>query len=105
MDSIAMKRLLVGLTLAAGCAGSEAPTKTEILWDTWGVPHIYATNDVEAFKAFGYAQAAAHGNLVLKLYGEARGRASEYWGRPTSGPIGSSGPWGSPAGRPSGISR
>lgn len=50
-----MKRLLVGLTLAAGCAGSEAPTKTEILWDTWGVPHIYATNDVEAFKAFGYA--------------------------------------------------
>lgn len=75
-----MKRLLVGLTLAAGCAGPEAPTKTEILWDTWGVPHIYATNDVEAFKAFGYAQAAAHGNLVLKLYGEARGRASEYWG-------------------------
>ena len=44
------------------------------------MPHIFASSDVLAFKAFGYAQAAAHGNLVLKLYGEARGRASEYWG-------------------------
>lgn len=75
-----MKRLLGGLILAAGCGGTAVPATTEILWDTWGVPHIYAKNDVEAFKAFGYAQAAAHGNLVLKLYGEARGRAAEYWG-------------------------
>ena len=55
-------------------------TPTEILWDTWGVPHIYAPSDVEVFKALGWAQAKAHGNLLLQLYGIARGRAAEYWG-------------------------
>lgn len=57
--------------------GALAP---EILWDTWGVPHIYAATDAGAFKAFGYAQMQAHGDLILKLYGQARGRAAEYWG-------------------------
>ena len=71
------RRLLLVLTLAA-CGGSTA--KTEILWDTWGVPHIYAPTDAQAFKGIGYAQMTAHGNLVLKLYGQARGRAAEYWG-------------------------
>ncbi len=79
-----MNRLLIGVALVVGCARSEAPPSagapTEILWDTWGVPHIFARSDFEAFKAFGYAQAASHGNLILKLYGEARGRAAEYWG-------------------------
>ena len=32
------------------------------------------------FYAFGWAQMASHGDLLLRLYGEARGRASEYWG-------------------------
>ena len=32
------------------------------------------------FTVFGYAQARAHGNLLLHLYGESRGRAAEYWG-------------------------
>ena len=55
-------------------------TATEILWDTWGVPHVYAPDDAEAFRAFGWAQMHAHGNLVLKLYGVARGRGAEHWG-------------------------
>ncbi|HEX4935323.1 MAG TPA: penicillin acylase family protein [Gemmatimonadaceae bacterium] len=61
---------------------STASSATEILWDTWGVPHIYAASDPEAFRGFGYAQMTSHGNLILKLYGEARGRAAEYWGEP-----------------------
>ena len=77
-----MRKLLFGFLSVAGCARTGVPARTEILWDTWGVPHIFAPNDVQAFKAFGYAQAAGHGNLVLKLYGEARGRAAEYWGEP-----------------------
>jgi acyl-homoserine-lactone acylase len=52
----------------------------EILWDTWGVPHIFAKTDAGAFYAFGKAQMHSHGDLVLRLYGQARGRASEYWG-------------------------
>jgi len=71
----------IGMTLVvAGCSQAKGPAETEILWDSWGVPHIYAATDAEAFKGLGYAQAAAHGNLLLKLYGQARGRAAEYWG-------------------------
>nr|WP_322744386.1 MULTISPECIES: acylase [unclassified Coleofasciculus] len=54
--------------------------RTEILWDTWGVPHIYGQDTESLFKAFGWAQTASHGNLILQLYGQARGRAAEYWG-------------------------
>ncbi|MEO8449139.1 MAG: acylase [Gemmatimonadota bacterium] len=79
-----MRRLVSSLLVLAACAkgGAPAPTQTEILWDTWGVPHIFAKDDPGLFKAFGSAQMASHGNLLLKLYGEARGRAAEYWGDP-----------------------
>ncbi|MGL5035948.1 MAG: penicillin acylase family protein, partial [Microcystaceae cyanobacterium] len=55
-------------------------SKTEILWDNWGVPHIFAKDERSLFESFGWAQAKSHGDLLLKLYGEARGRAAEYWG-------------------------
>ena len=32
------------------------------------------------FYASGWAQARAHGDLLLRLYGTSRGRAAEYWG-------------------------
>ena len=54
--------------------------RTEILWDTWGVPHIYAKNERELFQSFGWAQMQSHGNLILRLYGQARGQAAEFWG-------------------------
>ncbi|UCH97671.1 MAG: penicillin acylase family protein, partial [Candidatus Aminicenantes bacterium] len=59
---------------------SRAADRTEILWDTWGVPHIFGKDIEGVFYAFGWAQMHSHGDLILKLYGEARGRASEYWG-------------------------
>lgn len=76
--------LLSGL-LSAGAACSRkaapaAPVQTEILWDNWGVPHIFARNPNELFYSFGWAQMHSHGNLLLHLYGLARGRAAEYWG-------------------------
>ncbi|MEM8638791.1 MAG: penicillin acylase family protein [Cyanobacteria bacterium P01_G01_bin.54] len=52
----------------------------EILWDTWGVPHLYSTTQPGLFHAFGYAQMQSHGNLLLRLYAQARGQAAEYWG-------------------------
>jgi acyl-homoserine-lactone acylase len=55
--------------------------ETEILWDNYGVPHIYSQSTDDMYKAFGYAQMNNHANLVLKLYGESRGKASEYWGK------------------------
>ncbi|GAB5426434.1 MAG: acylase [Crocinitomicaceae bacterium] len=53
---------------------------TEILWDTWGVPHIYADNNEDLFYAFGYAQMHNHADLILSLYARARGEQAAYWG-------------------------
>jgi len=55
-------------------------TSTEILWDNYGVPHVYAASTQEMYYAFGWAQMHNHANLILRLYGQARGRAAEYWG-------------------------
>lgn len=54
--------------------------RTEILWDDWGVPHIYAANDNDVTYGFGWAQARAHASHILQLYGIARGCAAEHWG-------------------------
>lgn len=80
------RRRLLAAALSLACLGfnpsAAAPTapRGEILWDTYGVPHIYAKDEAGAFYGFGYATVHNHGNLVLRLYGEARGRAAEYWG-------------------------
>lgn len=71
---------LLLLALLASPCPSARPERTVILWDTWGVPHIYANNDANLLRAFGWAQMQSHGNLILQLYGQARGRAAEYWG-------------------------
>lgn len=71
-----MKPALFAVLLA-----SAAPAVAdEVLWDRHGVPHIHATTEAGAFKGFGWAQAASHGNILLKMYGESRARAAEYWG-------------------------
>ena len=68
-------------TLLTGIHSLAAESKkTEILWDTYGVPHIYSQDSKELFHAFGWAQMQSHGNLILRLYGQSRGRAAEYWG-------------------------
>lgn len=80
--------LVLGLFLAscqsapAPAAGTAAPstTGTEILWDRYGVPHIFAPDHGALFKAYGYAQMEAHAELLIRLYAQARGRASEYYG-------------------------
>ena len=54
--------------------------RTEVLWDRFGVPHIFAPDVVSAARAFGWSQARSHGNLLLTLFGRARGRAAEYLG-------------------------
>ena len=53
---------------------------SEILWDTWGVPHIFAQEPASAFYALGWAQTHSRGELLLRLYASARGRAAEFYG-------------------------
>src|SRR3954462_14914384 len=57
-----------------------AQHKAEILWDKYGVPHIFSNTTEDQYYAFGWAQMTNHANLILHVYGESRGRAAEYWG-------------------------
>jgi acyl-homoserine-lactone acylase len=52
----------------------------QILWDDYGVPHIYSNTTAGMYYSFGWATMHNHANLVLQLYGQARGRGAEYWG-------------------------
>jgi acyl-homoserine-lactone acylase len=74
-----MRTSLLLLVFVAASNAAAAP-KAEILWDRYGVPHIFAADRESMFYANGWAQAQAQGNLLLMLYGESRGRAAEYWG-------------------------
>lgn len=57
----------------------------QISWDAYDVPHIQAASATDLFYAFGRCQMRNHGDLLLRLYGQARGRAAEYWGAPYRG--------------------
>ena len=59
----------------------QSNAQTEINWDKWGVPHISAKNEEQLFYAQGWSQMKLHANLILELYGKARGRGAEYWGK------------------------
>jgi len=74
-------RILIPVLLIVATAGFSQAQETEILWDKWGVPHIFAQETGDLFFAYGWAQMHCHGNLILQAYGEARGRAAEYWGK------------------------
>jgi acyl-homoserine-lactone acylase len=70
----------VGLLLLVATVPSFTAEQAEILWDRYGVPHIYAADRESMFYAHGWAQMRNHADLLLRLYGESRGRAAEYWG-------------------------
>ncbi len=61
-------------------APSEAVLQNEILWDSYGVPHVYGEDEQAVFYGYGWAQAQSHGDVIFRLYGEARGKGAEYWG-------------------------
>ncbi len=69
--------VLLGLSAAPVLAAPHG----EILFDSYGVPHIYGKDEASVFYGFGYATVKNHGDVVVKLYGQARGRAAEYWGK------------------------
>lgn len=79
-----MFRVAIALAAVTPALAAPAPRSEsyggEILWDRYGVPHIYAKTEAGGFYGFGYAQAQSHGDLPIHLYGESRARAAEYWG-------------------------
>jgi len=71
---------LMALSVLTVSCQKEDPEKTQIVWDTWGVPHITANTVEELFFAQGWAEMKNHANLILDLYGSSRGKGAEYWG-------------------------
>ena len=76
--SAGVATLLSSLLLIVAAASADA--RTEILWDKLGVPHVFADDTAGMFYGFGWALATLHGDMLLRNYGTARGRAAEYWG-------------------------
>ena len=74
------RHLFTAILLVLFISSIRAQKNTEILWDNYGVPHVYASSSADMYYAFGWSQMQSHANLLLQLYGEARGKASEYWG-------------------------
>jgi acyl-homoserine-lactone acylase len=81
--------LVLGLALFVAVAGCSSPAGApptaaaagpEILWDRYGVPHIFAPDHPGLFQAYGYAQMEAHAELLVRLYAQARGRGAEFYG-------------------------
>ncbi len=60
---------------------AETSNESKVIWDEWNVPHIIAENDSVMFYLLGKVQMKLHGNLLLKKYGEARGKGAEYWSK------------------------
>jgi acyl-homoserine-lactone acylase len=78
--SLGVSLALVLLPGSAALPSRGDAEKVTIVWDTWGVPHIDASSDASMMYAFGWAQLRNNPRLLLRLYGEARGKAAEYWG-------------------------
>jgi acyl-homoserine-lactone acylase len=77
----ALRLGVVLMALAAVPSAAAVPDKgTEILWDHYGIPHIFAPDHASLFYAYGYAQMEAHSELLVRLYAQARGRGAEFYG-------------------------
>jgi len=81
---LTLHRVLTRWIAPACCAGALlAPLPTlggEILWDNYGIPHIYGEDVPTVIRGFGYAQMAAHAETLLGNLAQARGRSAEYFG-------------------------
>ncbi len=72
--------ILIILSLFISSSSQQENDTTQIVWDTWGVPHITSNDTEELFFAQGWAQMHNHANLIIDLYGSSRGKGAEYWG-------------------------
>jgi len=77
---VALHALII-LACGSAAAAQFRPTPgMEILWDRYGVAHVYGKSVDDLFYGFGWAQAHSHGDILARLYAQARGRAAEYYG-------------------------
>ncbi len=56
---------LIALSILSTSCSHTQNVETQIVWDTWGVPHISADNIEDLFYAQGWSQMHNHANLIL----------------------------------------
>ena len=64
------------LLLSGGALAGEA----EILWDQFGIPHIYGPDLLTVVRSLGYAEMENHAETILMNVASVRGRSAEYFG-------------------------
>ena len=75
----ALSLLLAAPAPAAQSGGGE------ILWDTYGIPHIYGPDLLTVVRGYGYAQMENQAETILTNVAAARGRSAEYFGAAANG--------------------
>jgi len=77
MEHLKLSYLIFASILLASCINDN---EVKIVWDTWGIPHIYAKSEQQLVYGLAWSEMQNHGNQILKFYGISKGRAAEYWG-------------------------
>lgn len=72
--------IIASIIPLAVSAQDDMAGDVEILWDSWGVPHLYAENSEALFYGYGWAQMHSHANRVTDLYIQSRGDAAMFYG-------------------------
>ncbi|HTV33621.1 MAG TPA: penicillin acylase family protein [Methylocella sp.] len=68
--------MFIFLLFSVNARASEA----EILWDKFGIPHIYGRDLLTVVRGLGYAEMENHAETMLLNIAAARGRFAEYFG-------------------------
>jgi acyl-homoserine lactone acylase PvdQ len=76
------RRALGGLAAITGLllSGSALAGEAEILWDKFGIPHIYGADLLTVVRGLGYAEMENHAETILMNVASAHGRRV-FWAR------------------------
>lgn len=72
--------LIIIVAAAQPPVASAGEQSAEVLWDRYGVPHIYAPDETSAIRALGYAQMTNHAEQFLLNVATARGEYASFFG-------------------------
>ena len=83
-----LRKLYVLLAMVLSTPAMAEQGRVELVWDRWGVPHVFANTDEEAMYGLGYATARDRGFQMHYQLRMIQGRSAEVLGevvRPKSG--------------------
>jgi acyl-homoserine-lactone acylase len=61
-------------------SGTAFGGQAEILWDQFGIPHIYGPDLLTVVRGLGYAEMENHAETILMNVAAARGQSAQYFG-------------------------